>query len=189
MLHYLVYVVAILNGFACAIRDRSAVAIERTLANGGFGQHDAGIVLIPVGAALNAAGIGLHQNAVTLRRLNVEHDVGLLGQGERPPGGVRDHHVPVAGRFSRRGKGAAAFSHGNVAFGPRVIGWDQAKTFESGRRHANRLVQLAQFGDRVRRDDVDQIDRAAFVLGARGSGSVGDALHLFENFLIETAQE
>ena len=104
---HFVDIVAILNGFARAISDRRAVDVERALVDGGFGKHHAGIVLIPVRSALDAAGIALHQDAMSGDGLDVEHHVGLLGQRERPPGGVADNHAAVASGGSSGGEGAA----------------------------------------------------------------------------------
>jgi len=50
-----------------------------------------------IGAALDAAGIALHQHAMAGGGLDVEHDVGLLGQCQRPPGDMAHDHFAVAG--------------------------------------------------------------------------------------------
>src|ERR1019366_489160 len=51
---------AVLNGHAGAESDRRAFGVERRLADGGFGEHDSSVVLIPIGAALDAARVTLH---------------------------------------------------------------------------------------------------------------------------------
>src|ERR1051326_1029479 len=105
MLHHFVDVVAILDGFPRTISDRRPLCIEGTLSNRGLGEYDAGVILIPVGAAFDSAGITLHQHTMTIHRLDIKHDVGLLGQSERPPGHVTDHHPAVASSAPGGGEG------------------------------------------------------------------------------------
>ena len=64
MLHHLVDVAAVLDGHAGAEGHGRALRVEGRLADGGLGEDHAGVVLIPVGAALDAAGIALHQHAM-----------------------------------------------------------------------------------------------------------------------------
>ncbi len=186
--HHFVDVVAILNRFARAISDGRAIDVEGALVDGGLGEHHAGIVLIPIRSALDAAGIALHQDAMAGGGLDVEHHVGLLGQRERPPGGVADHHAAVASGGAGGGEGAAMIQRG-AALAIDVIGSHQAQAFQAVRSHRQRRAQLAQFDGGVHDHDVGQVDGAAFPARAGIGGAVGDAFHFRENFLIEAVQE
>ena len=50
-------------------------------------------------------------------------------------------------------------------------------------------AQFAQFHRGIGHDDVHQIDAAALPLRAGVGRAIGDAAHLFQNFVIEAAQE
>ena len=115
MLHHFVDVAAVLNRHAGAEGHRSPLRVERRLADGGFGEDHAGVVLIPVGAALDPAGIALDQHAMAGGGLDIEHHVGLLGERQRPPGDVADHHLAIARSGAGGGEGAAMVHHG-IAF-------------------------------------------------------------------------
>ena len=106
--------------------------VEGALVDGGLGEHHAGVVLIPIRSALDAAGIALHQDAMAGGGLDIEHHVGLLGQRERPPGDVADDHAAVASRGSGSGEGAAMIQRG-VALTIDVIRGDQAQAFQAVR--------------------------------------------------------
>ena len=106
---------SVLNGHAGAEGDGRALRIKGSLADGGFGEDDSGVVLIPIRAALDAAGITLHEDAVSVLGLDVDPDVSLLGECKRPPGDVPDHHLAVASGGTGGGKGAATVEDG-VAF-------------------------------------------------------------------------
>src|SRR5205085_1853726 len=119
-------------------------------------------------------------------RLDIKHDVGLLSQSERPPGHVTDHHPAVASSAPGGGEGAATFYHRHVSL---VVWCSEMQAFQTRGRHRKSSAQLAHLHCDVRRYDVQQIDPAAHESRARIGGSVGDALHLLENLVIEAAEE
>ncbi len=188
MLHHFVDVAAVLDGHARAEGHRSALRVERRLADGGFGEHHAGVVLIPVGAALDAAGIALHEHAVAGGGLDIEHHVGLLGERQRPPGDVADHHLAIARGRAGGGEGAAMIQHG-IAFAAGVGGLVEAQPFEAGGGGGNGRRQLAQFHGDVGHHDVHQVDAAVEPLGAGVGRALGDAAHLLQDFAVEAAQK
>src|SRR4051794_18606910 len=96
MLDHLVDIPAVLDGLARAERHGRALRVERRLPNGGLGEDHASVVLIPIGAAFDSPGVALHEHAMPAGGLDVEPDVGLLGERERPPGDVTDHYFAVA---------------------------------------------------------------------------------------------
>src|SRR5260370_39427135 len=59
---------------------RSTLFPYTTLFRSGLGEDHAGVVLIPIRPALDAAGVALHQQPMTCVRLNIQHDVSLLSQ-------------------------------------------------------------------------------------------------------------
>ena len=63
------------------------------------------------------------------------------------------------------------------------------QAFEAGRSHGHRRSQLAHLHFRVGDDDIGQVEFPVQPLRPGGVGAVGDALHLFEDFAIEAAQE
>src|ERR1700728_944094 len=63
-LDYFVDVAAILYRRAGTKRHGSTLGIEWRLANGGLGEDHSGVVLVPVGAALDPAWIALHHHPV-----------------------------------------------------------------------------------------------------------------------------
>ena len=130
---HLIDVAAVLDGHARAEGHGSALNIEGRLVNGGFGEDHSGIVLVPIGAALDAAGIALHQHAMAVGGLDIEHDVGLLGQRQRPPGDMADDHLAVACGWAGGGKRAAMFDDG-VALLFEVGGRVEVEAFQSGGR-------------------------------------------------------
>src|ERR1019366_892532 len=105
----------VLNGHAGAESDGRALGIERRLADGGFGEHDPSVVLIPIGGAFDAARVTLHEDAGAILGFDVEPDVSLLSEGKRPPSDVTDHHPAIARGGAGGGKGAAMLQDG-IAF-------------------------------------------------------------------------
>ena len=67
--------VGVLQGLADARGHGQAVDVEARLADGRLGDEQAGVVDVIIHAALDAAGVGLHQDAMPLGRLDVEPDV------------------------------------------------------------------------------------------------------------------
>src|ERR1019366_5235571 len=116
----------ILDGHAGAEGDGGALGVEGRLADGGFGEDDSGVVLIPIRAAFDAAGVTLHEHAVSVLGLDVEPDVSLFGEGKWPPGDVTDHHLAIACGGAGGGKSAATIEHG-IAFLIVVSGWRELK--------------------------------------------------------------
>src|ERR1035441_5783530 len=88
---------AVLYGHAGAESDGGSLGIERSLADGGFGEDDSSVILVPIRAALDAARVTLHEDAVSVHGLDVDPNIGLFGEGKRPPCDVTDHHFAVAG--------------------------------------------------------------------------------------------
>ncbi len=98
LMDHFIDVAAILNGHARAESHGCALRVERGLADGGLGKHNACVVLIPVNfpALESSSRIALDQHSMTVFGLDVEHHVGLLGKRERPPGDMADDHLAVA---------------------------------------------------------------------------------------------
>ena len=67
-LHGVVDRVGVLERLADPRGERLAVGVEPGLGDGGLGDEQAGVVHVVVHAALDAAGVGLHQHAVAAAR-------------------------------------------------------------------------------------------------------------------------
>src|ERR1035437_2709746 len=96
LLNHLIDGAAVLDGHAGAEGDGGALGVEGRLADGGFGEDDSGVILVPIRAALDAAGVTLHEHAVSVLGLDVEPDISLFGESKWPPGDVTDHHLAIA---------------------------------------------------------------------------------------------
>jgi len=125
-----------------AIGDGSAVDIERTLIDGGFGEHDSGVVLVPIGSTLDAAGITLHQHTMAGGRLDIDHHVSLFGERERPPCGVPDDHAAIAS--GRPGSGERAAMILGWALAIAIIGRREMQAFEPVGRDWHGFLELAK---------------------------------------------
>ena len=62
-------------------------------------------------------------------------------------------------------------------------------TFQTVGRHRHGLVDVAEFLDGIRGDDVDQVHAPAVPLRAGIGRAVGDTLHLLQHLPVEAAQE
>ena len=187
--HYFADTIAILDGLPGAIRDGRPFHVERALADGGLRKHHAGIVLIPVCAALDAAGIALHKYAMPLGRLDVQHDIGLFGEREGPHRNVADHHLAVARGLAGGCEGAAPRGNRHPALRSVVARAFEIQPFQAAWGHRHGGLQLAQLRDGVGGDDVHKVHRPAAPLRARGRGSLGDALHLLQDFFVKAAKK
>ena len=145
---------AVLNGHAGAEGDGRALRIERGLADGGFGEDDAGIVLIPIGAALDGAGVALHEDAVAVGGLHVDPDIGLFGEGEGPPSHMADDHFAVLSGGSGGEEGGAVIEDG-IALLIVVSGGFELKVLETGGSYGHGGAEFVEFDGDVGDDDID----------------------------------
>ena len=164
------------------------VDVEVGLADGRLADEQAGVVHVVVHAALDAAGIGLHEHAVALGRLDVEPDVVEVGRVEAEHGDVAEDDLAVGGGRAGGGEGAA------------VLGCGRAARPRGGLAEALRPPgRSAWLEGGVEGVDLDarqlsatmssEVERPAVERGPGGGGAVGDALHLLEVFRVEPAQE
>ena len=123
---------------------------------------------------------------MAINRLNVEHDVSLLGQRQRPHGDMGDDHLAVAGGGAGGGESAATFVEGH---GGLVIGGGQVQAFESSGRHRQSRAQLAEFDCYVRGNNVEQIHFVPLKPRTGVGGAIGDAFHLLHDLVIEAAEK
>ncbi len=188
VLHDFVDIAAVLDGHAGAEGNRGPLRAERRLVDGGFGEDHACVVLIPVGSALDAAGIALDEHAMAGGGLDIEHHVSLLGERQGPPRNVADHHLSIARGGAGGGEGAAMFHH-PIGFAAGVRGLVEAKPFQAGSGGGYGGGERAQFHRDVGHYDVHEVDAAVEPLSAGVGCSLGDAAHLLQDFAVEAAQK
>ena len=142
----------------CAIGQRHALDVEPRLVDGRLADEQAGVVQVIIHAALNAAGVRLHEHAVALGRL------ARRARRCRSRAGYRLNMVmwpktilpsAVAGPVAAKALQCSAFAAGIVL----GFGRCQSQAFEAGRRRFERVVERLDLGPAVERDDVDQVDR------------------------------
>ncbi len=145
------------------------------------------IVHVIIQAAHDAAGVGLHQDAMAPRRLDVEPDVVVVGVEQVPHGDVAEDDLAVGrGGPGRREGAAMRFLGANRPLLGRLA---KPPAFQAGRGGLEGVFQKVGLDVGVDRDQVEQIERPPVPLGPGRRGPVGDSLHLLEVFGIKSAQE
>ena len=177
----------VLGGPADAVALGRAIGVEGCLAHGGLAHHQARSVQVPVGAAVDAASEGLHDEAMPLLRHHVQHHAPLGAGVAVPHEHLGEHEAPAAGGAARGHEGRAVVALAGL--GHLVLARHEGAPGQGVGRFGQTLRQLAHVHGAVEGDDVEQIDVPALELGPGLHGAVGDALHLLQVLHVVLAEE
>ena len=145
------------SGLANPRGEGLAVGVEPGLADGRLGDEQAGVVEVIVHAALDAAGVGLHQDAMASARLDVEPDVEEVRRIQLEHGDVAEDDLAV-------GRGRAGGGEGAAVLGLGACGLPRRRLAESACLPARWAWPRGPIEDvdldlGVERHDVDQVER------------------------------
>ncbi len=176
------------------MRDATAspVASKRVWAMVVSATEDAGVVEVVVEAALDAAGVALHQNAMALGVFHVEPDVEEAALVEQIHGDVAEDDLAVGGGGADGGEGAAAL---RLGLRRRRAAWaslpsTQRRHFQAGRLGGEAPRRAVMISAQALMATISTRSISPAVeAGAGRAGAVGDPLHLLQVFLVVAAEE
>ena len=179
--------VAVLEGLANPGGEGLALGVELRLGDGGLGDDQAGVVEVIVHAALDAAGVCLHQDPMPLRGLDVEPDVEVADHRQVPHGDVAEDDRAVRGRGPDGGEGRAMLSLGGLGLAGCWLA--ERLPFEPVGAGLQGAVEEVGLDVGVDRDDVEQVEVSAVEGRPGGRGAVGGPFHFLQVLFIVSPEE